>query len=221
MQYSELLERAKRELADITGAKAFEALEEYARSFPGTGAGYGAVREGNTVPEIILPSASSGRVILSEILAGGPAVLVFFRGGWCPFARVQLKKLEDIHGRVQDMGAWLGAVSPQNLDFTRQTKEELGLTFELLSDKGNAFAGKLGLSHLVPEDVRRALSSMGASLGEVNADGSWALPIPSAFVVESTGRIASAWVQPDFMAPPDPSLMLEALEEVKSGESVQ
>jgi peroxiredoxin len=53
-----------------------------------------------------LTNALGRDVILFEELAKGPVVLVFYRGGWCPFCNMQLKAyLQIIAGNPSDGSA--------------------------------------------------------------------------------------------------------------------
>jgi hypothetical protein len=48
------------------------------------------VTVGETAPDFTLESNTGARVSLSQSLATGPTVLVFYRGHWCPFCARQL-----------------------------------------------------------------------------------------------------------------------------------
>ena len=49
-----------------------------------------AIKAGDMAPDFTLANARGERVALSALLARGPAVLVFYRGGWCPYCNLQL-----------------------------------------------------------------------------------------------------------------------------------
>src|SRR3954454_1060905 len=67
---------------------------------------------GEALPDFALPDAA-GRVVTSdELLDRGPLVLVFFRGGWCPYCDRTLKALESARPAVEATGAGLVGVAP-------------------------------------------------------------------------------------------------------------
>ena len=53
-----------------------------------------AVSVGDTVAPFALPDATGQTRTLDELTADGPAVIVFYRGGWCPYCNVTLRTYE-------------------------------------------------------------------------------------------------------------------------------
>ena len=93
------------------------------------------------------------------------------------------------------------AISPQAPDSSLSTAEVNALTFDVLSDRGNAAARSFGLVFTLPDDLQDAMRSAGKALPEVNGDDSWELPVPSTFVVGMDGRVAFASVEVDEVVP--------------------
>jgi peroxiredoxin len=89
-----------------------------------------------------LTNALGQDVILFKELAKGPIVLVFYRGGWCPFCNMQLKAYQQIWPEIQAMGAQLIAISPQNPDHSLSLQEKEGLEFQVLSDLNGLVTAK-------------------------------------------------------------------------------
>ncbi|MFP4070607.1 MAG: hypothetical protein ACLFTB_01030 [Desulfovibrionales bacterium] len=59
-----------------------QALAQFGKHLKDLGLEENAVKQGEIMPAFSLPSADGGSVSLTEILARGPAVVVFFRGRW-------------------------------------------------------------------------------------------------------------------------------------------
>ena len=70
---------------------------------------------GDTAPEFCLPNVNGGMTSLSEMLADGPVVLSFYRGGWCPFCNLEFKALHNKLPEMQTLGARLVGISPETL----------------------------------------------------------------------------------------------------------
>lgn len=90
--------------------------------------------------------------------------------------------------------------------------EKNKLTFDILSDAGNAIAAQFGLRFAVADAVRKVYQEkFGLDMERFNGDPSWTLPIPARFIVDCTGRIRYANADPDYTVRPEPSDTVEAL----------
>jgi len=73
-----------------------------------------ALKAGQTAPGFDLPDAKGGRVLLADLLARGPVVVSFYRGGWCPYCNMELRALQKALPAMQALGANLIAISSGN-----------------------------------------------------------------------------------------------------------
>ena len=165
-------------------------------------------------PDFALPDQAGRQVRLSELLAHGPVVLTFFRGEWCPFCDLTLRAFETIVPDLAARGASLVAISPQTLDHSASTAESKGLSFPVLSDPGNAVAGRYGLVYSLTPAVRQRYAERGLDLTAFNGLDAVELPMPATFVIAQNGVIRWAFVDPDFTRRPEPSAILAALDEL-------
>ena len=100
-------------------------------------------------------------------------------------------------------GASLVVLSPQRPQHSRGQVENHGLSFPLLSDRGNAYAAELGLRFTLPEDLREVYLSLNIDLPEHNGEDSWTLPIPARIVVGQDGIVRAADIDPDYTRRPE------------------
>ncbi|TCR79615.1 peroxiredoxin-like family protein [Rhizobium sp. BK376] len=200
---------AKFEANAPAGAAAFlnSKIEELTAAFP-----FDRVpKPGDLVPEFSLPGASGEAVSLLETLAGGPVVLTFYRGAWCPYCNIQLAAYERALPAIAEAGGCLVAISPQLPDGSLSMTEKNNLTFDVLSDEGNAVARKFGLVYKLPDDLKAAYSSFGVDLAAINGDNSWELPIPATFVIGSNGRAQLVHAESDYRNRLAPEAIVDAL----------
>ncbi len=113
-----------------------------------------------------------------------------------------------------DLGASLIMVSPQSAEASRQFVESRGLTLDLLIDSANQAAKTYGLVYTVPDDLKKVYKQLGIDLSQQNADGSWELPMPARYIIDTHQTIRYAEVSPDYMVRPDPSHTIEALKKI-------
>jgi peroxiredoxin len=72
-------------------------------------------------------------------------VLIFYRGGWCPYCDLHLRGFQRALPELQHFAAQIVAISPQLPDHSLSTQEKDELTFAVLSDVGNKVASQFGL----------------------------------------------------------------------------
>lgn len=165
----------------------------------------GAVNTGDCAPDFELPNAAGRTVRLSEQLAGGPVILSFYRGGWCPFCNLELRALQAHLPRFRELGAQLIAVTPESPDHSLSTAEKNGLEFEVLSDAGNRVARDYGLVMQVYEEMRPLYLQWGLDVPAYNGDDSWELPVPATYLIDSDGTVRAAAVDRDYTRRMEPS----------------
>lgn len=173
-----------------------------------------ALAVGDEAPDFTLPDAQGRPVSLSEALKEFAAILVFYRGGWCPYCNIQLRAYQRALPEISALGGRLIAISPQLPDGSLSTAEKNGLEFDALSDVGNAVARAFGLVYALPEELREAMRSNGKVLPEINGDDSWELPRPAVYVIDRDRRIVLAHIEIDYrsrLAPEDVITSLRSL----------
>jgi peroxiredoxin len=155
-----------------------------------------SLKVGDTAPDFALPDASGRLVRLSQMLTRGPVILTFYRGGWCPYCNLQLRAYERVLPDIRALSAELVAVSPQLPDGSLSTVER------------NQLPPRIVEYYLGKDEI--------VDLGRTNGDDSWELPVPGTFVVEPSGRVVLADVDPDYTHRAEPQDLLDALSGLSS-----
>jgi len=174
-----------------------------------------SIKQGEKAPDFVLPDVNGENVQLSHLLAHGPVVLIFYRGGWCPYCNLALRSYQAILPKIQAAGATLVAVSPQTPDNPLSTREKMDLSFPVLSDSGNMVARAYGLVFTVASDVQAIQRGMGLDVAKVNGSETWELPMPGSYVIAQDGVITLAFINPDHTHRLEPAAILTALDQLK------
>lgn len=159
----------------------------------------GVARAGTPLPDGAVLDVHGVSTSLASVLHGRPAVLVFYRGAWCPYCNITLRTYQtELVGELTDRGVELVAVSPQKPDGSLSSKETNELTFTVVSDPANLIADKLGIVIQQPPEVVAAQANLGLNLADANADGDTGLPMPTVLVVDAQGTIRWIDVHPNY-----------------------
>ena len=170
-----------------------------------------ALGEGDIVPDFKLPNHRGETVSLSDLLADGPLVISFYRGGWCPYCNIEMKALQEKLPEITDLGAQLVAVSPELPDNSMSTAEKNAISFDILSDLGNTVADAFGLVFTLPASLQPLYQNFGIDLTQNNGDDSLTLPIPATYVVGQDRKIIHAYVEMDYSKRLEPATVVEVL----------
>ena len=180
-----------------------------------SGAASQALKEEAQAPDFTLPDSRGNSVRLSHLLTQGPVIIAFYRGAWCPYCHLVLRAYQRALSQLQAWGASLVAISPQTPDYSLLLAEKLELTFLVLSDAGNQVARQFGLVFTIDEVVRDAYKQVDANLPTFNGNDSWDLPMAGTFLVDQSGTVRLAFVDPDFTRRLDPSVLIARLAELQ------
>jgi peroxiredoxin len=112
--------------------------------------------------------------------------------------------LQQVAGTLKELNATIVAITPQLAEASRSLIEQQKIGFDLLSDPGNAYAAKLGLRFTLPDDLKAVYLGFGLDLAVHNGEPSWTLPMPGRFVVDRSGIVRAADVDPDYERRPEP-----------------
>jgi len=193
--------------ADVAEAFAAEQRDLAAAGLPTAAAG-----PGDRMPDGSLLDVAERPTSLAEALGSSPGVIVFYRGGWCPYCNIALRTYQaQLVPVLAERGIALVAISPQTPDGSLSTRETKELTFTVLSDPGNQIAGQLGILTAPSDGARAAQLQLGLDLTKVNADGTTALPMPTVVVVDAAGVIRWIDVRGDYTTRTEPAQVLQAI----------
>ncbi|MFC3228359.1 peroxiredoxin-like family protein [Marinibaculum pumilum] len=170
-----------------------------------------SLKPGDTAPDFTLPDATGRPVTLAALLAEGPVVLCFYRGGWCPYCSIQLRALQQILPDLQAAGTTMVAVSPETPDNALTAKEREGLAFHVLSDAGNVVAKQFGLAFPVSDRVHEILVMVEVDLARQNGQDSGEIPVPATYVIAPDRTIAFGGAEPDYRTRIEPEAVLAAV----------
>lgn len=156
-------------------------------------------KAGEAVPPAAVLTVEGERVDLRAWLGGRPTVLIFYRGGWCPYCTKHLAALAEIEDELRAAGFQLVALSPDRPEKLRAKPSHAGLGYALLSDRKAEAMRALGIAFRVEDAlVATYKERYGIDLEADSGETHRLLPHPAVFVVDAAGVIRFAHVNPDY-----------------------
>lgn len=179
-----------------------------------------ALQVGATAPDLTLPDALGQPVRLSTLWQRGPLVLIFYRGGWCPYCNLELRAWQQQLSALNHIGAQLVAVSPQTPDNSLSTAEKNDLVFPVLSDSALQAATAFGVGFEMPPELIELYSRVGNDLPVLNGNGRWVLPLPATYVIDRDGRIVFAHIEADYRKRAEPRNVLAVVADMQDAAKI-
>jgi len=157
---------------------------------------------GAEIPHVAIVGANGETTQLSSILDGKPSVIIFYRGGWCPYCNLHLKELADIEQELLDLGFQIIAISPDSVDRVKEATAKLKSKYKLYSDASFHAADAFGISYNLSKKASERMKSRG-----LNPDK---LLVPSVFISTPDSVVSFQYVDPNFRFRISGNLLLAA-----------
>lgn len=156
---------------------------------------------GKPVPAVVVRSADDQEIKLAEMLAGRKSVVIFYRGGWCPYCNLHLAALGELEPQLQAAGWQILALSPDEPAALAPTAAKNKTAYRLLSDRAMQAAAAFGVAFRVDAATVAQYQGFGVTLAPVPGEPAarW-LPVPAVFLVDRAGRVRFVHADADYKA---------------------
>lgn len=171
---------------------------------------------GQVAPDTALKMADGSPVSLKALTMQKPTIVLFYRGGWCPYCNRQLAQLKDIEKDLVDQGYQILAISPETPERLQEQKLETEFLVTLLSDASLDTIREFGIGFYVDEKTEEKYKGYGIGLTK-SAEGRPVLPAPAIFMLDKKGQVQFSYVNPDFKVRPSADLILAAATALQLG----
>ncbi|MBY5993690.1 peroxiredoxin-like family protein [Ferrimonas balearica] len=163
---------------------------------------------GMMVPDIQVQNSDGQALSLNAQMAGKPSLVLFYRGGWCPYCNAQLAGLQEIEQELDKLGVQVLALSPEP---PAKLKEGEGKgQYQLLSDRDLEATLGFGLAYTLDAPTgARYKGKMGDRL-KLDEQERVVLPVPAAYLIDAEGRVQFSYVNPSYQVRVHPQLLLTA-----------
>jgi len=164
---------------------------------------------GSTIPNVVLRAPTGEPFDLRQAVMEKPTVLIFYRGGWCPYCNRHLSELQQVEEDLLALGYRILAISPDRPEKLMETAEKDSLTYQLLSDSSMAAARAFGIAFQVDDaTVKKYKEEYKIDLEADSGETHHQLPVPAVFMVDPDGKIIFSYVNPDYKTRLNPEALL-------------
>jgi peroxiredoxin len=165
---------------------------------------------GDTAPDGTLSMINGKNIGFRTLIAKKASVIIFYRGGWCPFCNMQMDQLVKIQPELKKLGYQVLAISPDKPEKLKESLKKHHINYTLLSDRTMEITRKFGLAYKVSQEIQGKMQSKGISLDSSTGNSLHMLPVPAAYVVDKNGIIRFVYFNADIKVRVNPEDLLSA-----------
>ena len=160
---------------------------------------------GARFPDLELPDHSGSRRRLSELVAGDPTFLHFYRGFWCPKEQAFLRRLVALQDEVEVAYTRLVSISVDAPVALSAFRAGLGARWTFLSDEERRYIDELGLREVTDTLYRPYLPTGFSLLPDLTIhavyQGYWFWGRATSEEIRQDFRAMSRLIRPDWEPP--------------------
>jgi len=214
MRLQDELDALRDKCRENTSPHIWRVRQEAIDDLVSSGIAENAIHAGDQAPGFRLRDPDGKMISSHDLLNSGPVLIIFYRGGWCPYCNLDLRATEAVARQLRSLGASIVAISQQSAHESRSAERMNGLSFPSLVDRGGKVARAFGLRWKLSRELRAAEMESGLDLAAVNGESSWTLRMPALYVINPEGIVEYADVSADYTRRCDPTELIPILNDI-------
>jgi peroxiredoxin len=127
-----------------------------------------------------------------------PTVVLFYRGGWCPYCNAQLSDLRLVEPKLQKSGFEIVFLSTDRPELLYTSLKATDIHYTLLSDSHLDAAKAFHVAYHVDDATLAKMREYGVDLESTTGTKQHELPVPSVFIIDTSGIIRFVYSNPDY-----------------------
>jgi len=157
------------------------------------------IKVGDRLPDFTVTDVAGATVTAGQ-LTDRPAILIFYRGNWCPLCMAQVKEMVGLYEEIRNMGVRVAFISPQPHTKTIALAKRFSVAFDFLTDRDNQAARRLGIES--PNGLPMGMQALGYESDTV---------LPTVIITDQKGRVIWTHETDNYRVRPDPDVYLDIL----------
>ena len=149
------------------------------------------IKNSQNIPDAIVYDGKGSEVNLKKYIGERPVILVFYRGGWCPYCTRHLSALNELKPQIDSLGYELIAITPD--DFSKLDSSIVrskGVGYQLFSDRDINAINSFGIGWKINDQLyKKYRDDYGMDIEWWTGTKNHVLPVPSVFIIKN-GKIS-------------------------------
>lgn len=167
---------------------------------------------GSSAADGTLKDAGGKSVQLSDYWKRGWILVVFYRGGWCPFCNFQIRELTRAKPEFDERGVTPVLLSVDRVSEAAKTSAAYDIPYPVLSDPELGVHRGFRVLQQVDDATLAKYREFGIDLEASSGQKHHTIAIPSLFLIDKTGVVRFAHADRDYKVRPSTAQILAAID---------
>lgn len=203
------------EIEKLAKPKAYSSIDE---GSIGTREGDLGVANGHKVSMLSMPDHNGEMVSLSDLWEEKPLMVIFYRGGWCPYCNMQIKELSDEYAKFEAAGLLPVLVSVDKPDASALLSKTYEIPFPVLSDQDLAAHTEFNVVLKMDEGRVASAKDRGLDFAEWSGQDHSSIAVASTFLIDTNGVVQWSTVLENYRSRPTVDQLISAHSEWQSAQ---
>lgn len=168
---------------------------------------------GSPMPAFTLSNAFGKPVSSAELQQHGALLIVFYRGGWCPYCNLQIRQLTEAWPEFQRRKVTPVLISVDQVDAAALAQRSYDIPFPVLSDPALQAHDAFKVTMTLDAATYQAYRGYGLDIEQWSGRDHHKFAVASAFLVDTSGTIRWAHASPDYKVRPSPAQLLAVIDQ--------
>lgn len=152
---------------------------------------------GTVIPDVPVQDLQGNWVPLHQIVKD-KTILIFYRGGWCPYCNTQLRDLATIAPQLSQEGYAIVGMTTDKVEEVEKTIVKHQAEYSIYSDSLMHAAKAFGIAFHVDSKTVVKYRLFGINLEKASGQSHHLLPVPSVFITDRDRIIRYTYSNPDY-----------------------
>ena len=158
--------------------------------------------KGDKVPAFQATTVEGRPFSNADLLAGGPVLVIFYRGGWCPYCSAHVRQMTDAIAQFTELGVTPVMVSVDRVEGAVVTRRAYDVPFPLVSDPALSMHKAFGVAFALDDAMVAKLQGYGMDIEAWSGVDHHNLAVPSCFLVTADNTVAFSHADTDYTTRP-------------------
>ena len=162
------------------------------------------LRTGQRAPSFAVRDVNNAEFAFEPNALQRPALIITFRGGWCPYCNMHLSELRTVVPEIAALGVdvlFLSGDRPELLyaSLAQDTQEDIaGLDYRIYSDAESHAAIAFGTAFRTGVGMTEWLEEEGRDYADSSIDRDGILAVPAVYAIDQSGMIRFDFVEANY-----------------------